>query len=255
MWNRFENDRAPCSSRAMECSRPTTWPSATVRKPSDRSACSGRRQRETPSSGSLRLCSPETSEAPPGFTSGSYVWKGTSPHSCVGGGSVWTDLWWTTKCQLWMTIAAESFVRTLAQNQNGRGIFLNWCFTAFSTTLKIFTRLRTSVMTHFINPTRNQLWKWNGFALNSRPSQHTVLSFPSMAQAGVCPEMSCCTICIIQNNMEMHHHRCVSGSVPVLTSMAQQSSCRLCYSCKAKCRLTAKALSSTYCVLNKQFFI
>lgn len=66
--------------RVMVCNRPTTWPSATVKKPSGRSACWGRRQRETPSSGSLRWCSPETSEPPlPGFTSGSYLWECSPP--------------------------------------------------------------------------------------------------------------------------------------------------------------------------------
>lgn len=73
----------PLSScvRATVSNRPTTWPSATVRKPSDRSACCGRPQRETPSSGSPRWCSLETSEFLPagGFTSGSYLQRGDSP--------------------------------------------------------------------------------------------------------------------------------------------------------------------------------
>lgn len=68
--------------RAMECSRPTTWPDITAKKPSGRSACWDRLQRETPSSGSLRWFSPETSEPSlAGFTSGSYLWdRSSSPH-------------------------------------------------------------------------------------------------------------------------------------------------------------------------------
>lgn len=60
--------------RVMAYSRPTTWPSTTVAKPSGRSVCWGHRQRETPSSGLLRWCLPGTSEPLlPGFTSGSYT--------------------------------------------------------------------------------------------------------------------------------------------------------------------------------------
>lgn len=51
--------------RVTAYSRPTTWRSTTVRRPSGRSACWGPRQRETPSSGSPRWYSPETSEAAP----------------------------------------------------------------------------------------------------------------------------------------------------------------------------------------------
>lgn len=60
----------------MECNRPPTWPSATVKKPSGRSACCGRRRRGTPSSGSLRWCLLGTSDPRLSFTSGSYLWGG-----------------------------------------------------------------------------------------------------------------------------------------------------------------------------------
>lgn len=68
------------SFRAMVCNRLPTWPSATVKKPSGRSVCWGRRQRGTPSSGSLKWCLPETSDPPLlASTSGSYLWESKSP--------------------------------------------------------------------------------------------------------------------------------------------------------------------------------
>ena len=64
-----QHDRPSSSSsspvfRVMAWSRPTSWRGTTVKKPSDTPVCSGRPRRETPSSGSLRWCSPETNEPP-----------------------------------------------------------------------------------------------------------------------------------------------------------------------------------------------